>query len=244
MKTERTMLKHTTKPFFCAIFYLIFSPIALAQSTDYNKIVIPSEVDSVPLLERLVQLAWQNNPAARQADLAQEVSELELRRAKRAWLDNLQIVGNLNEANINPSERTANLFFPRYNFGVQLNLGRLASTPVNAKIAAKQLDSSSEAIKAEKLRIRAEVSRLYAIYQAAQELLLIQNEVTEDAYADFLLAENRFKTGEMNIEQYNIFVKTYNAERVKRIQAQQAFTLAKIGIEEIIGLALEEVAWP
>lgn len=244
MKKKNLAIHAQHKAAYLATICCLMMLPALGQITDYNKIILPSEVDSVPFVERLVQLAWQNNPTAHQSEINQNISALEMRKAKRAWLDNVQIVGNLNEGNINPTERASNLFFPRYNFGLQLNLGRIAATPVNAKIAVERKKLSDEEANAEKIRLRALVSRLHAEYQLAQELTLIQNEITEDAYADFMLAEERFKTGELPIEQYNAVLKIYNTERVRSIQARHEFLLAKINLEEVVGLPLEEIQWP
>jgi outer membrane protein TolC len=217
---------------------------ARGQQTDYNKIVVPMEVDSVEFSERLVQLAWENQPAAHKAKTGQDIAALEVKKAKLAWLNNLQAVGNLNEGNINPSESNPNLFFPRYNFGVQLNIGRLAETPINTKIAKENSKLAQEEVRGEQLRIRAEVLRLYSNYQMREELLNIQNEIIEDAYAEFLVAEEKFKTGEIPIDQYNLTLKTYNGERIKKIQAQHDLAKAKLDLEEAIGLRLEDVRWP
>ena len=49
-------------PFLTILFIL---PLAVfAQRVDYNKIILPVGATDISFEERLVQLAWQNNPAS------------------------------------------------------------------------------------------------------------------------------------------------------------------------------------
>ncbi|HNT50844.1 MAG TPA: hypothetical protein PKK67_09670, partial [Cyclobacteriaceae bacterium] len=42
---------------------LLSSHLMLAQSVDYNKIILPGNVTNIEFEEKLVQLAWKNHPS-------------------------------------------------------------------------------------------------------------------------------------------------------------------------------------
>jgi outer membrane protein TolC len=234
----------------CFLFFLL--PTSGFAQVDYNKIILPEEIaDSLSLGERLVQLAWQNNPQneilARDADIAQ----LEVSKARVGWLNNVRISGNLNEYSTqrlindlggNESEdRLVNNFFPIYNFGVTLPIGIFFENPKNTKIAIHELEKTKGAINAQKISLRAAVLAQYQDFLMNRELLEIQNSMTENEYAAYQLAEQQFADNAITIEEYEEVLKKYNLQRMNTVRAQKDFLTSKILLEEFIGMRLEDV---
>lgn len=74
-----------------------------------------------------------------------------------------------------------------------------------------------------------------------QKLFDVQNEITEDEYSEYLLAEQSFKKGDVSLERFKQVTRIYNAELTKRITLERDLNVSKIALEEIIGVRLEDV---
>jgi outer membrane protein TolC len=233
------------------ILLSILSTAALAQTTDYNKTILPKNVETNDLGERLVQIAWDNNPNNKVVLKQKEVALQNVRLARWQWLDNIYGMANYNEYVVKEKNATItqdpnyvekyNPFWPMYNVGVRLTLGDLISNPVRTKKANVEMDIANENINARKLQLRSLVLTHYQNYVMNKELLKIQNEIAEDANASFTLAEQKFKDGDLSFEEYNKALKAYNEERVRRITSENSYMLSKIKLEEIIGVRMEDV---
>lgn len=227
---------------FCLLGYLA----GFSQNIDYDKIILPESVTEADFDERLVQLAWQNNPANQELVNRKEVAEYEVDLAKWSWLRTITASGNLNEYTINP-EKTQEQnpaftpFFPRYNFGLTLSLGTIFLTPIETRAAKSNYQIAQELINQQKLALRAEVLTRHQNYLMNQKLFDIQNEVTEDEYSEFLLMEQDFKAGEVTLDNYKKSLNQYNVELAKRITLERDLRVAKIALEEIIGVKLEDI---
>ena len=235
----------------------ILFPLFLLSKTcfaqvDYNKIILPDAIsDSLSLGERLVQLAWRNNPENKILASDVDIAQLEVSRAKIAWLDNIRLSGNLNEYStqrlINdlggnePEDQLVNNFFPIYNFGVTLPLGMFFNNPKNTKIAVHQLDKARESVNGQKLSLRAAVLTQYQEFLMNRELLEIHNSMTENQYAAYQLAEQQFEDNTITLEEYENALKAYNLQRMNTVRAQKEFSTSKLLLEEFIGMRLEDV---
>lgn len=129
--------------------------------------------------------------------------------------------------------------FPRYNFAVTLNLGRI----INLN---KEIQKSKEALKIEeanldqrKIEIRSEVYRRFEAYMQSTEIFKIKKESEVDFEQTFKLVEKRFKEGTTDFEQYSRASSTYTNARESTLSAKAEITQLKIDLEEIIGIPLE-----
>ncbi|MEM7106951.1 MAG: TolC family protein [Bacteroidota bacterium] len=211
-----------------------------AQTTDYQKVILPPSAQNVRIEERLVQLAWRNNPEAKSARDESEIAEYSLKAAKWSWLDNLSATGNLNEITLDQDNERSE-FFPRYNFSINLSLGLFASAPRDVKTAKKQKEIAENEVNRAKLRIRAEVLSSYERYKMVKEIFEIQSLATEDIYSNFQLTEERFKNGEETLNNYNKVLERYNSQKITELRSKYDLDLATIQLEELIGLPLDEV---
>lgn len=231
--------------------YFIFSllsTVAFSQSVDYNKIILPENVTNISFEERLVQIAWRNYPENTIAQHQVEIAEQNLSKTKWAWLDNIAIMGNLNEFTINPDKynntETGGVgrgFFPRYNFGARITLGMFGIYPANTKIARSNLEIAEEQVNMQKLRIRNEVLTQYRTYVTSREILRVRNETAEDVYSIYTIAEQRFRNGETTLEEFNKMANLYNNQREAKIAAESEFLRAKYNLESLLGLKMEEI---
>ena len=223
-------------------FVILYSNACFGQSVDYNTIILPKNAKSLSTEEKLVQLAWQNNPQNRILENQLHIAKKQIAITTADWLDIIRVNGNINEFTLNPDllqGRTA--FYPRYNFGAAINLGMFISTPAKTKIAKLEYANQEESIKSQKLALRAEVLRKYYIYKQNEELYKIQSQITEDSYSSFQMAEQQFKNGEIQMEDYNASFSKYFAEKSNETKLKTQFEISQVDLEELIGVKLDDV---
>lgn len=225
----------------CFTLFLMGFFNAYSQSVDYDKIIIPDNIYTEDFSEKLVRLAWKNYPTNEIAQRTVIISEKELKQAKWSWFENISAQGNLNEFTMNPGEHERALFYPRYNFSARLTVGMFATIPAEVKKKREELSIAKAQLDQQKLDLRAEVLRRYQDYLMYESLLETQIKNFEDAFASFSLAEQRFKNGTITLEEYNIHLQKYNGEQVLRIQAENRLNIARIDLEQLIGIKLSEV---
>jgi outer membrane protein TolC len=191
--------------------------------------------------ERLVQLALQN-PIYEISDHNVTIAEYNIRLAKTSWLSAIVIAGNLNEFSIDPKASQGNsVYYPRYNFGIQIPLDIFSRSANNTKIAyEKYLVAQAE--RNDRFRIiKADILTRYEDYLLAEEKLQLQYKITKDAFEAYSKAEIDFKNNVIKIEDLNSFNSKYTDEQIKRLELQRNYNVSKIEIEKLIGVRLEDV---
>lgn len=223
---------------FCLLSFLN----AQAQRTNFDRIVIPPEQIARDYKESLVQLAWVNNPDNKVLDHEVNIAEIEKKAAKRIWMESVQASFNLNEGNFqSETDPGGNLFFPKYNFSASISIGSLLKTSTETKKAEQKLDIAHHKVNQRKLQIRAETLSRYEDYLTALEMLKLRTQAVEDFYASYLAVTKKFKESRSSLEEYNQASTTYYTALENKLRAESDVNLAKIALEEIIGVKLEEV---
>src|SRR5690606_38013527 len=93
----------------------------------------------------------------------------------------------------------------------------------------------------QKLQLRSDVLSRYENLKQARELLAIQLELTENFYNAFLIAEDNFKKGQIDINQYNQRFEDYKNAQMRQRNLEAGYATAKLALEELIGVELETV---
>lgn len=226
------------------ILFLILSPQLIhAQNVDYNAVILPDNVSDISFAEKLVRLAWRNNPANTILGYEHEISDIEIKQARWSWLDDFRIQGNLNEFVLDESADEAGraAFFPKYNITGQIRLSYFVGLPLEVKKKKQEALIARSNLDLQKLAIRGEVLTRYETYLMNRELLKIQTEILEDIYASQSIAEQKFKNGEITLDTYNRELDRYNTQKVRQVTAQGQFNISKIALEQMIGVKLEDV---
>ena len=228
---------------FLVLFAINF--YTYGQKVNYDRIIPPEYSPELKFEEKLVYLAWQNQPVNKILNHRVAIAEKNKKKADWAWLEIFSASGNLNEFTINQNGNddlnNRAQFYPRYNFGARINMDMFVTIPSDIKIAKEEIGIANSTIDAQKINLRAEVLRAYQVYLMNMEVLSIQTESTEGAYSDFLLNEQKFKNGEIDLEEYSSASQRYNEARRAKLDAETNFNIAKINIEELIGITLEDV---
>lgn len=226
------------------IFLLVLIPfLANSQSVDYNTIILPDAATDISFAEKLVRLAWKNNPSNRILEREKTIADYEIKQARWSWLNEFRVQGNVNEFVLNEDADVGGraAFFPKYNITGAVRLGFFVDIPLETKKKKEEYYIAQLNIDQQKLGLRAEVLKRYETYLMNRELLKVQTEATEDLFATFSLVEQNFKNGQASLDDYNKTLDRYNTQKLRKITAQGNFNRAKIEVEEIIGVKLEDV---
>jgi outer membrane protein TolC len=231
------------KYLFIALLGLFAQQIG-AQQTDYDAIIQPVDAKARDIAEYMVQLAWLNSPEGRIAESELLNSRSENKNTRKEWMRDVNASFNINESNLKGADTLGNVFFPRYNFGLTLNLYNILSQKEKNNIGKRRMDIAEERIHQRKSEIRADALTAWANFRLAREIFKERSTVELDLNNNFILIQQLYKSDEATLEQYTTTSATYYEAREARIRAQTEAEIAKFKLEEIIGLRWEQVQHP
>ena len=215
-----------------------------AQQTDYDAIIQPVDAKARDIAEYIVQLGWLNSPEGRIAETELLNSRSEHKNVKKEWMRDVNASFNFNESNLKGADTSGNVFFPRYNFGLTLNLYNILSQKEKNNIGRRRTDIADERIHQRKRQIRADALTRWADFRLAREIFKERSTVELELNNNFILIQQLYKSDEATLEQYTTTSATYYQAREARIRAQTDVEIAKFKLEEIIGLRWEQVQHP
>ena len=212
---------------------------AQAQQVDYGKIIPDSSRAGMNIEDKLVSIAWENYPKNETFQHEIRKSQEKVKQARLGWAQPLSVQFYYGEPHINPNFESN--FFPRYNLGLNVNIGQILQTPSKIRSAQQDLAISLNNINTQKHLIRAEVLRRYYNYQLKLELLKIHIQAQDDAYNAYLDITQKFKDGRATLETYTQAALSQNQAAEQKIKSEMEVKMAKVAVEELIGVRLEEV---
>lgn len=224
----------------------LFPLALLAQNIDYKKIILPDDASNVTFEEKLVQLAWKNNPSTTIAREEYVISREEFKIKRAEWSTLFGMTGNLNEFNIREfagaSEATGgNQFFPRYNVYLRLPFSLLVENPHQKNAFRSRIKVAESKVNLMKLEIRNTVLKLYSEYKKAEAILIIKRQSVADEESNYLLVEEKFKNGDASVEEYIQAQRIRNDMKIQLVVAENDFRQAKLDVEQVIGVELDDV---
>lgn len=208
------------------------------------KLVITENYNSPEFRNVLVTEALKNNSENKTLKLQTDISKEQLNKSKVKWLDYVAVSGNVNEFTIDPPEiaggQSQSLFYPRYNFGLNFSVGSLFSNAYDTKIAKKNVAIAQEQEKNTPILLRSAVLAKFEDYVQARELLKLQAQIKNDEEAVYTLAERKFKTNEISLNEFNDASKNLYAERFKQIEMKRNLLVFKYELEALVGAQIED----
>ena len=243
---------------YCTVLLLCAGSLS-AQQTDFDAIVQPIDVKARDFSEYLVQLAWMNQPVGEIVQQEVKNAQDKAKNVKKEWMRDIQGTFNLNEGNLRSQGLTTvrdsagniisqtssgNVFFPRYNFGINLNLYSALTQKNKNQIAKRDIKIAENHVNGQKLAIRAETLQRYAKFKLAKEILKTRTSVEQEVYANYILIKQLYNTDEKTFEDYTLASSAYFQAQEARIQAQAEIDIARFALEEMIGLKWEQVQHP
>ncbi|HYG00981.1 MAG TPA: TolC family protein [Chryseosolibacter sp.] len=225
------------------LLFLLISSTVLAQNVDYNKIILPAGAQGADFAEKLVQLAWKNHPNNEMFIREVNVARYDLKKSAVEWLDIVHFQANLNEFVLNPGNDplSRGAFFPKYNVRADVSLAMLFNIPYNNKQNRERVMIAQTQVNAQKLAVRNNVLKAYNEYIMREKIYKIQSQLALDNETSHKLTEQRFKSGEITFEAYSTSLTSYSAITLSQLQAEKDFKNAKLDLEQMIGMKLEDV---
>lgn len=228
------------------LFCALIQGLAAQQAANYDDIIAPLDSPAIDFKEYLVQIAWINSPEG--AIAASEILNAadRAKNNRKEWMRDIQATVNLNEANLGLSNNTnaGNAFFPRYNFGINLNLYNVFTQKDKNDIGRREIDISRQRLNQQKRAIRAEVLSRYAEFTVARSVLQARRQVEQEAKSTLVLIEQQYRTDEKSFEDFSLATKAFYQAEEGRLRAETELITAQLQLEQVLGLRWEQVQHP
>lgn len=217
---------------------------ANAQQTDFDAVIQPVDTKARDIAEYIVQLAWLNYPESAISQAEVKVAQSDNKNVRKEWMRDAQASFNLNESNLRGADTSGNVFFPRYNIGLTLNLYNILSQKEKSKIGGYRVDIAEHRMNQRKLEIRAEALRRWSNFKLSREIVKERTLVEQELNNTYIIVQQLYKSDEKTLEEYTTASAAYYQAREARIRAVADMEQAKYQLEEIIGLKWEQVQHP
>ena len=169
----------------------------------------------------------------------------EAKATRNSWSTMGGVTGNLNEFSIrkftSSEQQTGNFFYPRYNFYLQLPLSLLFQNPHLKNVAKSKISAAEDQVNLMKLELRSRVLKFYSEYKKSELVWLLKKQSVSDDESTYLLVEQKFKNGEVMVDEYMKAQRGRNDLKVQLAIAENDLKKAKLDVEEVIGMRLEDV---
>lgn len=219
---------------------MLWTQLSIAQPIDNFRIIPPEGTTPRTFEEKLVQWAWLNSPGnlvyKEQLDIAAKKINLtwwELLDARATFNINEFHFGN---GGMDSTSLNNNLFFPKFNFGVNVNLGALFSRPARKKIA----QAEKRIIELEEMQrmmvVKSAVLQRYQEYELALELLKSKTQAAEEAASVYTLVREQFENDKVDFRDFSAASASFHGANEAKAIAQTDVNKAKIVLEEYIGI--------
>ena len=169
-----------------------------------------------------------------------EAAKYEWQTNRASLLNNLSANFNLNENNINVSNLATNVFYPRYNFGLNLPLGNFITKPAQSKKARAQYQGTVVLKELTTRDLRQQILTAYQDYSMYRTQLLVQEEVIRDEAESFDAMQQKFRNNTITIETFTAASRKLNETLVQRITILRNVNVARYQLEALIGMRLED----
>lgn len=216
----------------------LVSILSFKSNAQENQNSIIDEISYV-YIEKLVAVAKENYPRIKALNSKIISSESVINGAKLGWLSPLSL------SYVYSPTTTLNLtnptFFSGYQIGFSLNLSSFLQTPSAVKQAKEALKISKYDLDEYLLTLTTEVKTRYFNYLLAVKALKISAQASLDAQNSFTLIKYKYEKGEAGFEEYNNAATQYASSTKAKLDSEVALLTAKISLEELLGIRLEEV---
>jgi outer membrane protein TolC len=235
---------------FFTMLMVLVSPCIFAQKTPGvtppARKTIPAALPSDTIIEnRLVALAL-NGPEYEASIHQNKIDELRLKAVKATWLNLLSFSLQLNDQSFKQQQTVGQVayVYPKYFFGLTIPLGLFFSQGNSVKQARESLLYAHDQQQLLAVQIRANVLSKYRQYREYDDLVRMEEELSNDVLAISAQAEDNFKNGTITVESYIAAQRAKNEEMSKLMNLRLQQDLLKIDLERMIGVPLDDVLHP
>lgn len=219
--------------------FILTASLVKAQSI-VDSISDPSFILRDTVSEKLAEFAVNNYQIMMQKSRVNEM-QYEVKKSKAAWLNNIAVTGNLNEANLKSSNTGGqNVFFPRYNFGLTLPLGTFFTKSNDTKIAKEKYNQEVYNLKGQLELLKKAIKVEYQNYLSNKYFIALHESVIQDEKVLLSVVEAKFSKNEVSLDAYTQSSKRYNDALIKKVELLKNLNTSKLELEGLLGMKLEE----
>jgi outer membrane protein TolC len=190
----------------------------------------------------LVQQAWTNSQEKEKNRTEMAIAKKEVEIARKEWMDQVQMGFNLNEISLgnafdsgeNPTDNI--VVYPLYTFNASISLGTLYNNKKKREIKEFEVKLQELDERQQKLYLRREVLSRYQILLLAEKVLDTRILAEEDSKNTRDISAERFKTGEIKLEDMTKASESYYQALENRMTAETDLEIAKIDLEQLLGI--------
>lgn len=221
-----------------------------AQVVNFADIVPEEGTRAKSFEDYLVQIAWQNNQRKRSLGVEKEVADERVKLAQKQWLRSLQFNASMSPRDktvlfqLSPTVQAANageVIPPFLNFGLGYSIGDALTQKNEVRIKKKEVEIFEFKINEERLVVRNRILTAYQQYLSSIEIYNARKKAEDDAESTYYLLSEKFKKDKASFEEYNNASSAYHNSVEKRLQASSEIQLARIDMEELLGVRWEAV---
>lgn len=192
----------------------------------------------------LVELAWEYSPTREIANREIEIADLEIKSSNRGYFDAITPFFNTSVGNgrviLDMDGNPVQLANFGGNVGLSLRIFPLLTTPLKTKQAQEKKQIELAERRLEEQQLKTEVLARYERYMFYLELLQVRTRAESDAEINHQLIQELFRKQQIEFDDLNTASRTLEEAMEKRLQAASDIRLAKIQLEELLGISLEE----
>jgi outer membrane protein TolC len=209
---------------------------------NFDKVVPPETSRPVTFEDYLVQQAWTNSQEKEKNRTEMAIAKKEVEIARKEWMDQVQMGFNLNEISLgnafdsgeNPTDNI--VVYPLYTFNASISLGTLYNNKKKREIKEFEVKLQELDERQQKLYLRREVLSRYQILLLAEKVLDTRILAEEDSKNTRDISAERFKTGEIKLEDMTKASESYYQALENRMTAETDLEIAKIDLEQLLGI--------
>lgn len=230
------------------LLLIMANNVAFAQKTTEPSVSIATPLDQRPrdFEDYLVQLAFRNNPNFTALNAGVAKVDAQIKAAKIDWFNGFS--GNVGIAPRDsfiisqiPSLPPGQRVYPGVNYGIGINFGPILTNRAKVKVIQQERIIAEAEVTKKQYELRAAVLTRYRKYQLSIEVLTARLQALETATTNKALITELFNSNKVDFEDLNRAESSYFAALEAKLTAETEVLLAKIDIEEIIGIRWDEV---
>lgn len=217
-------------------FFLLSILAGAQQQTNSN-----TQDPSMSTADRLVYLAWENDPAGDIASSQVAIADYNVQLSALEWLNTITVTANLNEFNIDPQSDAFNrsAFFPRYNIRGNIAIGSFFTIPINTKRSKEELKIAQSMVDSRKQQLRATVLTAYNTYLMEEKVYRFRMEAAIDAENKLKAYEEKFREGLVSFDEYSESRNMNSEVQISLALAEAAYKNARVNLEGLVGVNLD-----
>ena len=230
--------KHFSVLFVACCIFLIQAATAYGQQT---RNILPEieNAENPELVDRLMELAWENYEQGRIPEIRVRMAEQEIRNRRWEWFNAVTLTYNYTPNIFLPEQDTGNI--GRFGLGLVVSLGSLAKVPGRIRMAKLDRALASQQVEVQRKDTQNQVVQRYTFFIASAELYQLQLEAVENTTATVNSVRQRFERGDLTVEELQRAEEYLIGARERLIKARTDFFKARYDVEELLGVPLERV---